>query len=122
MQYRLSDTVNVSENVYDYSRFQDGITYLVGAGGNRLFCKKLSYREEPFYEVEDINVESQCGTMVCLTAIDHTVYSCRYDIPVKSWVLTNTGLVHDRTYEMYVITKLFLSDKPLRHKKTERGR
>ncbi|XP_071582468.1 F-box/WD repeat-containing protein 9-like, partial [Temnothorax nylanderi] len=78
----------------------DGITYLVGAGAHRLFCKKLSYRKEPFYEVEDINVKFPYGTLCYLTAIDHTVYNCRSDNTVKSWVLTNTGLVHDRTYEM----------------------
>ncbi|XP_024886563.1 F-box/WD repeat-containing protein 9-like isoform X2 [Temnothorax curvispinosus] len=53
--------------------------------------------EEPFYEVRDYldNVPSDC-----LMAIDHTVYVCSYNNIIKSWVLTNTGLVHDRTYEI----------------------
>ncbi|XP_024880470.1 F-box/WD repeat-containing protein 9-like isoform X1 [Temnothorax curvispinosus] len=75
----------------------DGITYLVGIKDCNLFCKKLSYREEPFYEVKALwrsafGVES-------LTAINHTVYHSCPDHTVKSWVLTNTGLVHDRTYD-----------------------
>ncbi|XP_071635452.1 F-box/WD repeat-containing protein 9-like [Temnothorax longispinosus] len=33
-----------------------------------------------------------------MTAIDNTIYSCSMDLDVKSWTLTNTGLVHQRTY------------------------
>ncbi|XP_071579412.1 F-box/WD repeat-containing protein 9-like [Temnothorax nylanderi] len=72
----------------------DGITYLVGANTCSLFCKKLSYREEPFYEVK----HTKASYENCLTAIDRTVYISRSDT-VNSWVLTNTGLVHDRTYD-----------------------
>ncbi|XP_071634063.1 F-box/WD repeat-containing protein 9-like [Temnothorax longispinosus] len=35
-----------------------------------------------------------------LTAIDNTIYSCSFDPSIKSWMLTNTGLVHQRTYDM----------------------
>ncbi|XP_024886560.1 F-box/WD repeat-containing protein 9-like isoform X1 [Temnothorax curvispinosus] len=75
----------------------DGITYLVCQKDRILLYKKLSYSEEPFYEVRDYldNVPSDC-----LMAIDHTVYVCSYNNIIKSWVLTNTGLVHDRTYEI----------------------
>ncbi|XP_071560148.1 F-box/WD repeat-containing protein 9-like isoform X2 [Temnothorax nylanderi] len=77
----------------------DGITYLVGTKDHSLFYKKLSYREEPFYE--DVNIKYlKYATLGCLTAIDHTIYNGCSDNTVKSWVLTNTGLVHDRTYEI----------------------
>ncbi|TGZ46152.1 F-box/WD repeat-containing protein 9 [Temnothorax longispinosus] len=75
----------------------DGITYLVSKLTGYLLYQKLSYPVEPFYEVRDFlnNVPREC-----LTAIDHTVYVCSSDNIIKSWVLTNTGLVHDRTYEI----------------------
>ncbi|TGZ53106.1 hypothetical protein DBV15_05442 [Temnothorax longispinosus] len=73
----------------------NGITYLVGKKDHSLFYKKLSYgNKDPFHEV-DVWTGRGLGS---LTAINHTVYNCCPDNTVKSWVLTNIGLVHDRTY------------------------
>ncbi|XP_077266605.1 F-box/WD repeat-containing protein 9-like [Temnothorax americanus] len=75
----------------------DGITYLVSKKNGILVYQKLSYPVERFNEVQDdlFNIPINC-----LTAIDRTVYVCSFNNIIKSWVLTNTGLVHDRTYEI----------------------
>ncbi|XP_071625424.1 F-box/WD repeat-containing protein 9-like [Temnothorax longispinosus] len=77
----------------------DGITYLVSKKDRSLLYKNLSYREEPFYQVR-VRDDPTYVIGDCLTAIDHTVYFCSYYNIIKSWVLTNTGLVDDRTYEL----------------------
>lgn len=52
--------------------------------------------------------DAHAGWIWDLTAIDDTVYSCSWDRTVKAWSLTNTGLVHLTTYEMYMATKLVI--------------
>ncbi|TGZ48705.1 F-box/WD repeat-containing protein 9 [Temnothorax longispinosus] len=73
-------------------------------------------RETPSYEIED-NVRldlAHDGWIHGLTAIDNTIYSCGCDRSVKSWMLTNTGFVHQRTYEMPNEQMCVLSSCPQR--------
>ncbi|XP_024883726.1 F-box/WD repeat-containing protein 9-like, partial [Temnothorax curvispinosus] len=75
-------------------------TACVGATRKILFYSKLPSREECSDEIRDIRgIDSGHYDNICdLTAIDNTIYSCCGD-SVKSWMLTNTGLVHQRTYD-----------------------
>ncbi|XP_071574645.1 F-box/WD repeat-containing protein 9-like isoform X2 [Temnothorax nylanderi] len=59
-------------------------------------------RETPSYEIGNrVRTDlAHDGWIHGLTAIDNTIYSCGCDRSVKSWMLTNTSFVHQRTYEM----------------------
>lgn len=56
-----------------------------------------------------------------LTAIDNMVYSCSWDQNVKAWTLTSTGLVHFKTYKMYMTTKLVISTALKMERLSEEG-
>lgn len=93
------------------SRSQDGTTCIAGARDRTLVYWKLPSREKlPSHEIgNSVCIDSaHNGWIWDLTAIDNTIYSCSWDQSVKSWMLINTGLVQQRTYEMYAIAKRLL--------------
>ncbi|EFN85847.1 F-box/WD repeat-containing protein 9 isoform X1 [Harpegnathos saltator] len=75
-----------------------GTTCISGARDRSLVYWKLPTQE---YESEKAACIEQAhnGWIWDLTAIDNTIYSCSWDHTIKSWLLTNTGLVHLKTYE-----------------------
>ncbi|XP_026674387.1 F-box/WD repeat-containing protein 9-like isoform X2 [Ceratina calcarata] len=80
---------------------QDGNICISGARDRSLVCWKLSTKRNEKGSYKCIEFAHD-GWIWDLAAIDNTVYSCSWDQTVKSWTLTNTGLVHSKTYEMSV--------------------
>ncbi|XP_071569146.1 F-box/WD repeat-containing protein mec-15-like, partial [Temnothorax nylanderi] len=81
----------------------NGISHLVYTNVQDLLYKQLPLREKLSHEIENsagIAKAHQWQRIMDLTTIDNTIYSCGADNTVKSWVLTNTGLVHQRTYNL----------------------
>ncbi|XP_071576067.1 F-box/WD repeat-containing protein 9-like isoform X2 [Temnothorax nylanderi] len=81
----------------------NGISHLVYTNDQDLLYKQLPLREKLSHEIENsagIAKAHQWQRIMDLTTIDNTIYSCGADNTVKSWVLTNTGLVHQRTYNL----------------------
>ncbi|XP_071565475.1 F-box/WD repeat-containing protein 9-like [Temnothorax nylanderi] len=81
----------------------NGISHLVYTKFQYLRYKQLSSREKLFHEIENsagIAMGHHSHSITDLTAIDNTIYSCSYDNTVKSWGLTNTGLTHQRIYDL----------------------
>ena len=79
---------------------QDGSICISGARDRSLACWKLPTKEE--WEITTCIESAHDGWIWDLTSIDKMVYSCSWDKTVKAWTLTNTGLVHFKTYEMIV--------------------
>ncbi|XP_071634051.1 F-box/WD repeat-containing protein 9-like [Temnothorax longispinosus] len=81
----------------------NGISHLVYAFGQDLRYTQLPSREKLSHEIEnsgDIAKPHQWSRIMGLTAINNTIYSCGADNTVRSWVLTNTGLIHQRIYDL----------------------
>ncbi|XP_071565478.1 uncharacterized protein [Temnothorax nylanderi] len=89
----------------------NGISHLVYTNSEHLLYKQLPSRDKLSHEIENsARIKfAHDSDIRGLTAIDNTIYSCSYDNTVKSWGLTNTGLTHQRIYDLYVIAELFLS-------------
>ncbi|XP_024880453.1 F-box/WD repeat-containing protein 9-like [Temnothorax curvispinosus] len=92
-----------------YSTYVDPVllmhngTICIGAGElGTLIYWKLPSREECCDEIGNTGYIHLAydDYMLDLTAIDNTIYSCS-SYGVRTWMLTNTGLVHQRTYDMY---------------------
>lgn len=66
-----------------------------------MVCWKLSTKENERESHTCIN-SAHNGWIWDLAAIDNTVYSCSWDHNVKAWTLTSTGLIHFKTYKMYM--------------------
>ncbi|XP_076234420.1 F-box/WD repeat-containing protein 9 [Calliopsis andreniformis] len=80
---------------------QNGNICISGARDRSLVWWKLPTKENDRENTTCIN-SAHDGWIWDLTAIDNTVYSCSWDQNVKAWTLTDTGLVHFKTYEMLV--------------------
>lgn len=98
---------------------QDGNICISGARDRSLSCWKLPTKEE--CDVTTCIESAHDGWIWDLTSIDKMVYSCSWDKTVKAWSLTNTGLVHFKTYEMYMRTKLVIFVALVRGRLSEEG-
>lgn len=99
---------------------QDGNICISGARDRSLVCWKLS-TEENYSENYTCIDFAHDGWIWDLAAIDNTVYSCSWDQSVKAWTLTSTGLVHFKTYEMYMRTKLIIFVALVMERPSEEG-
>ncbi|XP_024890795.1 F-box/WD repeat-containing protein 9-like isoform X4 [Temnothorax curvispinosus] len=81
------------------------ITYIVGASDDNLvYYKLLSHEEIPSCKGKKYSSQSifaHNSAIRDLTAINNTIYSCSFDETVKSWELTNTGLLWKSTYNLH---------------------
>lgn len=84
---------------------QDGNICISGARDRSLVCWKLPTEENEREKSMTIG-SAHNGWIWDLAAIDNTVYSCSWDQSIKAWTLTNTGLVHFKTYDMIVLGAL----------------
>lgn len=76
----------------------DGTAYIAGARDRSLIYVKYG---PPAHSTCNIR-SAHNGWIWDLTTIDNTIYSCSWDQSVKSWMLTNIGLVQQKTYKMSV--------------------
>lgn len=81
-----------------FSNAQGGTTCISGARDRSLVYWKLSTQENECEKAVSIQ-QAHNGWIWDLTAIDNTIYSCSWDHSIKSWLFTDTGLVHLKTYE-----------------------
>nr|XP_033331133.1 F-box/WD repeat-containing protein 9-like [Megalopta genalis] len=79
----------------------NGNICISGARNRSLVCWKLPNEENEKENVTHINFAHD-GWIWDITSIDNTVYSCSWDKTVKAWTLTDTGLVHFKTYDMSI--------------------
>ncbi|XP_076667010.1 F-box/WD repeat-containing protein 9 isoform X2 [Andrena cerasifolii] len=70
-----------------------------GARDRSLVCWTLPTTETEKESVTCIDFAHD-GWIWDLAAIDNTIYSCSWDNTVKAWTLTDTDLVHVKTYNM----------------------
>ncbi|XP_029172741.1 F-box/WD repeat-containing protein 9-like [Nylanderia fulva] len=87
----------------------DGTAYIAGARDRSLiYC---NFREGWKYRVTDMG-SAHNGWIWDVTTIDNTIYSCSWDQTVKSWMLTDTNFVHQKTYKMNAGALLCMSSCP----------
>ncbi|XP_076283055.1 F-box/WD repeat-containing protein 9 isoform X2 [Lasioglossum baleicum] len=79
----------------------NGSICISGARDRSLVCWKLPNEDNEKENVTCINFAHD-GWIWDITSIDNMIYSCSWDQSVKAWTLTDTGLVHFKTYEMVV--------------------
>ncbi|XP_024892301.1 uncharacterized protein LOC112467736, partial [Temnothorax curvispinosus] len=78
----------------------NGISHVVYTSNRHLLYKEIPSRKKLSHEIENSGrICAHSAGIKDITAIDNTMYSCSLDPNVKSWMLTNTGLVHQRTYD-----------------------
>ncbi|XP_071576047.1 F-box/WD repeat-containing protein 9-like [Temnothorax nylanderi] len=83
------------------SLMHNGISHVVYTSDLHLLYKELPSGKKLSHEIENSGRKyAHSSGITDLTAIDNTIYSCSMDPNVKSWMLTNTGLVHQRTYNL----------------------
>ncbi|XP_003707325.1 F-box/WD repeat-containing protein 9 [Megachile rotundata] len=80
---------------------QNGNICISGARDRSLACWRLPTKENERENSTCIEFAHN-GWIWDLTAIDNMVYSCSWDKTIKAWTLTDTGLVHFKTYEIIV--------------------
>lgn len=78
----------------------DGTGYIAGARDRSLIYGRFGKNTCGSQNTSNID-SAHNGWIWDLTTIDNTVYSCSWDQSVKSWVLTNIGLVQHHTYSIY---------------------
>lgn len=94
--------INVQHSTIDaLLLMHDGTTCISGARDRTLVYWKLPSHENECEKSACIDLAHN-GWIWDLAAIDNTIYSCSWDQSVKSWLLTNTGLVQQRIYEMHI--------------------
>ncbi|XP_071565468.1 F-box/WD repeat-containing protein 9-like isoform X2 [Temnothorax nylanderi] len=78
------------------------ISHVVYTTNQHLYYKELPSRKKLSHEIENsARIKHAHDTCIEeMTAIDNTIYGCDFNNAVKSWVLTNTGLVHQRIYDL----------------------
>ncbi|XP_071581438.1 F-box/WD repeat-containing protein 9-like [Temnothorax nylanderi] len=103
-QDSIMKLINMHPNYITSVLLMHGGTTCIGGTQRALVYWK---RETPSYEIGDTiridlmsNRGSSYGWINGLTAIDNTIYTCGCDLSVRSFMLTNTGFVHHRTYEL----------------------
>ncbi|KMQ97958.1 f-box wd repeat-containing protein 9-like protein [Lasius niger] len=79
----------------------DGTAYIAGARDRSLIYRNFAYKGTIGYKESITNIVSaHNGWIWDLTTIDNTIYSCSWDQSIKSWLLSNIGLVQQKTYKM----------------------
>ncbi|XP_071576064.1 F-box/WD repeat-containing protein 9-like [Temnothorax nylanderi] len=110
MRLFIKKTRGYIDNIINaVSLMHNGIFHVVYTSNTHLLYKELPSRKKLSHEIENSYFRRKLthnSGITDLTAIDNTIYSCSLDWNVKSWMLTNTGLVHQRTYDLYVIAEL----------------
>ncbi|XP_071569153.1 F-box/WD repeat-containing protein 9-like [Temnothorax nylanderi] len=87
----------------------NGTSHVVYTSKSHLLYKELPSRKKLSHEIENFVRMKLAPGIRDLTAIDNTIYSCSFHLNVKSWMLTNTGLVHQRTYDLPRSDRLYSS-------------
>lgn len=90
VQYSTIDSLLLMHN---------GTICISGARDRSIVYWKLPVEDDEKGKAKLID-PAHSGWIWDLTSIDNTVYSCSWDGSVKAWTLTNTGLVHNKTYNM----------------------
>ncbi|XP_024888217.1 F-box/WD repeat-containing protein 9-like, partial [Temnothorax curvispinosus] len=80
----------------------NGISHVVCTSKRDLLYKKLPSRKILSHKIKNFaRIKFAHDTCIEeMTAIDNTIYSCGADNTVKSWELTNTGLLWKSTYNL----------------------
>ncbi|XP_024892536.1 F-box/WD repeat-containing protein 9-like [Temnothorax curvispinosus] len=80
----------------------NGISHVVYTSNRHLHYKEIPSRKKLSHEIENSGrICAHSSGIKDMTAIDNTIYSCSsLGRNVKSWMLTNAGLVHQRTYDL----------------------
>ncbi|XP_071653115.1 uncharacterized protein [Temnothorax longispinosus] len=80
----------------------NGISHVVYASDQHLLYKEIPSRQKLSHEIDNSGRKyAHSPHITDLTAIDNTIYSsCGFGWNVNSWMFTNTGLVHQRTYDL----------------------
>lgn len=93
------------------STLQDGTAYIAGARDRSLTYCNFACKDVVWKDTLTSIGSAHNGWIWDVTTIDNTIYSCSWDQTVKSWMLADTGLMHQKTYKMYTITNVFFNSK-----------
>lgn len=80
--------------------FQNGQLCISGARDRTLVLWRLPNDENKCPKSVSVDLAHD-GWIWDLTSIDETIYSCSWDRTIKAWALSDAGLTHLTTYEMY---------------------
>ncbi|XP_072743114.1 F-box/WD repeat-containing protein 9 [Anoplolepis gracilipes] len=84
-----------------------GTAYIAGARDRSLTYRKFT-KDTGFCNIDS----AHNGWIWDLTTIDNIIYSCSWDQSVKSWVLTDSGLLQQKTYKTVSGALLCVSSCP----------
>lgn len=78
----------------------DGTAYIAGARDRSLTYCNFACKDVVWKDTLTSIGSAHNGWIWDVTTIDNTIYSCSWDQTVKSWMLADTGLMHQKTYKI----------------------